>query len=111
MTGVTAEEFVETPKVANCSANLELSKMEILRGLLAKELRIPLTNVLIFSVMNTPGQSRTVDIRYAAHGPSLYRRSRLDGRVITGKTEVCYSLFSDLDNAFLMPLLLYSELR
>ncbi len=91
VTGTTAEEFVERPKAG--SGSQDMSKMEILRGMLANKLRVPPNNVLIFSVMNTPGQSRAVDVRYAAHGSPFYRPDRLDGLAITHKSEVCTSDF------------------
>ena len=71
---ITAEEFVRTR-----SGRSSNSLLEEFRALLARKLDTSVKNVDVFTVMNHPLLTRTVDVRYAAHGSPYYRPVKLDG--------------------------------
>ncbi len=98
--GITAEEFVERPKIGPLPSDYGPSRLEKLRQLLANELGIPINNVQVFSIMNSPATAKTVDIRFAAHGSPYYRSDRLDGIVMTQRQKV--GLFIIVNNSYLM---------
>lgn len=84
--GVTAEEFIAASKPG--LAAVEKTRYDQLRELIASKLNIPVENVDIFTVLNHPKLSRTIDVRYSAHGSPYYRPARLDGIISLNKTEV-----------------------
>ena len=55
------------------------SLLEEFRALLARKLDTSVKDVDVFTVMNHPLLTRTVDVRYAAHGSPYYRPVKLDG--------------------------------
>lgn len=89
--GITAEDFISRPKVGPNPTDYGQSKYDLFQEALAKELNIPQLNVDIFTVMNHPTQSKTIDVRYSAHGSPYYRPARLDGILLHNKAEVCSS--------------------
>ncbi len=86
--GITAEEFVDRPKIGPALTDYGQSKYDIFRAKIAEKLNVPVNNVDIFTVMNHPELVRTCDVRYAAHGSPYYRPARLDGLVNENKAEV-----------------------
>ncbi len=92
-TDITAEEFVNRPKIGEGTSDYGKSKYDLFREKIARKLRIPTGNVQIFTVRNHPTMPRTVDIRFAAHGSPYYRPARLDGIVNQFKMEVRFELF------------------
>jgi hypothetical protein len=90
--GVTAEEFVSRPKLPSVregtGSRYGQSKYDQLQELIAGWLGVPSINVDIFTVVNHPTLSRTIDVRYAAHGSPYYRPAKLNGLMITHKKEV-----------------------
>lgn len=87
--GITAEDFISRPKVGPDPTDYGQSKYDLFQEALAKKLNIPQSNVDIFTVMNHPTQSKTIDVRYSAHGSPYYRPARLDGILLHNKVEVC----------------------
>ena len=87
--GVTAEEFIS-------SVGQTKSRYGRLRELIASRLKIPLNNVDIFTVLNHPTSSNTIDIRYSAHGSPYYRPSRLDGVLGLNQSLVKHSTLCSL---------------
>ena len=88
-TGITAQQFVERPKVGAATNSYGQSHYDILRSLIAKKLDTPVSNVDIFTVRDHPTMPDTVDVRYSAHGSPYYRPSRIDGLMNEDKKEVC----------------------
>jgi hypothetical protein len=80
--GVTAEEFIAAGKPGHAA------RYDQLRELIATKLNVPVKNVDIFTVLNHPKLSQTIDVRYSAHGSPYYRPSKLDGIISMNKTEV-----------------------
>ena len=87
--GITAQQFVERPKVGSATNSYGQSHYDILRSLIAKKLDTPVGNVDIFTVRDHPTMTDTVDVRYSAHGSPYYRPSRIDGLMNEDKKEVC----------------------
>ena len=90
--GVTAQKFVESPKIGPDTTSYGQSHYDMLRSLIAKKLDIPVKNVDIFTVRDHPTIPNTVDIRYSAHGSPYYRPSRIDGLMNEDKQEVSLTL-------------------
>jgi len=86
--GITAEEFIASTKPGQ--AVVDKTKYDRLRELIAVRLNIAVENVDIFTVLNHPTLSRTIDVRYSAHGSPYYRPSRLDGILSLNKTKASY---------------------
>ncbi|XP_074646658.1 neural-cadherin-like [Tubulanus polymorphus] len=79
--GITAEQFVEKPKLPNAQkpSDYGQSKYDLVRGIVAKSLNTQYEYVDIFTVMNVPGQEKpTIDVRYTAHGSPHYKPSKLN---------------------------------
>ena len=87
--GITAEQFVERPKVGTATNSYGQSHYDNLRSLIAKKLDTPIGNVDIFTVRDHPTMPNTVDVRYSAHGSPYYHPSRIDGLMNEDKKEVC----------------------
>ena len=88
VSGVTAEEFVDRPKIGPGTNDYGKSKYDLFREMIARKLQVSTKNVDIFTVRNHPSLERTVDIRFSAHGSPYYRPARLDGIVNQFKMEV-----------------------
>ncbi len=94
LTGITAEQFVERPKIGPGAHDYGKSKYDLFREAIARRLGVPTGNVDVFTVMNNPKIPNTCDVRYAAHGSPYYRPARLDGIINQFKMEVGLSFFS-----------------
>ncbi len=86
--GITAEQFVDRPKIGPGTNDYGKSKYDLFREMIARKLSVSTKNVDIFTVLNHPVLERTVDVRFAAHGSPYYRPARLDGIVNQFKIEV-----------------------
>ncbi|NXK44512.1 CADN protein, partial [Chauna torquata] len=74
----TAEEFI--------SQSLEKdSKYNQMKKLLSEITSAQLENVHIFSVLNSPSQTRGVDIWFAVYGPPYYKAEKLNGNVAASR--------------------------
>jgi len=80
---VTAEEFI-----SSSSSSPAGSHYSRLREQIASRLDVPVDNVDIFTVRDHPALTRTVDIRYSAHGSPFYRQTRMDGLLSLDISEV-----------------------
>ncbi|XP_072324160.1 neural-cadherin isoform X1 [Scyliorhinus torazame] len=78
LTDITAEEFISQSDAAE-------SKYTKLRKVLAEIIPAPLDNIHIFSVTNTNGGVREVDVWYAAQGPPFYKTEKMNGNVAASK--------------------------
>jgi len=84
---VTAEEFISSSSSLGISTQTS-SQYSRLRDQIASKLNIPVDNVDIFSVRDHPTLSRTVDVRYSAHGSPFYRQTRMDALLSLDNWEV-----------------------
>ncbi|XP_071785719.1 neural-cadherin-like isoform X1 [Asterias amurensis] len=84
--GVTAEELIQTP------ADGSLSKIDILKGILAEIIPAKPENVDIFSIINVKGQPNTVDVRYSAHGSPYYPPEKMDGAALENRDRIAEAL-------------------
>lgn len=95
--GVTAEEFVSRPKLLLArdtgASRYGPSRYDHLQEMIAGWLEVPTINVDIFTVVNHPTLSRTIDVRFSAHGSPYYRPARLNGLIIEHKKEASGQTF------------------
>lgn len=59
-----------------------------MKKLLSEILSAPLENVHIFSVLNSPSQTRGVDVWFAVYGPPYYKAEKLNGNVAASRAWV-----------------------
>uniref|UniRef100_A0A8B9VJF9 Neural-cadherin n=1 Tax=Anas zonorhyncha TaxID=75864 RepID=A0A8B9VJF9_9AVES len=75
---ITPEEFIsQSPE--------KESKYNQMKKLLSEILSAPLENVHIFSVLNSPSQTRGVDVWFAVYGPPYYKAEKLNGNVAASR--------------------------
>ncbi|NXN66336.1 CADN protein, partial [Himantopus himantopus] len=76
---ITPEEFIfQSPG--------KQSKYHRMKKLLSEIISVQLENVHIFSVLNSPGQTRGVDVWFAAYGPPYYKAEKLNGNVAASRS-------------------------
>ncbi|XP_022110110.1 neural-cadherin-like isoform X2 [Acanthaster planci] len=80
--GVTAEDLVGLPVGGG------QSKLDVLKGILADIVPAKSENIDIFSVINVPGETDQVDVRYSAHGSPYYPPEKLDGAALENKKRI-----------------------
>jgi len=93
---VTAEEFITRPRSSGWMKSSNLlatrSRYDAFRQIIAQKVRVSDNAVDVFSVVNHPTQSRTVDLHYsvqAAIGHNLYfKPAKLNGIVLAYRHEV-----------------------
>uniref|UniRef100_A0A8C4VM31 Neural-cadherin n=1 Tax=Gopherus evgoodei TaxID=1825980 RepID=A0A8C4VM31_9SAUR len=78
---ITAEDFISQ------SSERE-SKYNQMKKLLSEIIPAQLENVHIFSVLNTPGQTRVVDVWFTVSGPPYYKAEKLNGNVAVSKARL-----------------------
>lgn len=67
-----------------------------MKKLFSEVIPAQLENIHIFSVFNSPGEIRGIDVWFAVHGSPYYKAEKLNGNVAVSKTRVCifYTTFS-----------------
>ncbi|CAG9855473.1 unnamed protein product [Phyllotreta striolata] len=79
---VSKEDFVE-------SSENNLGKKDILQQELSKILNTSLTNVDVFTVLNSPHQNSSfVDVRFSAHGSPYYAPEKLQNKITEHQNEL-----------------------
>ncbi|NXY89018.1 CADN protein, partial [Alcedo cyanopectus] len=79
--GTTPEEFIsQSPE--------KQSKYYEMKKLLSEILSVQLENVHIFSVLNSPSQTRGVDVWFAVYGPPYYKAEKLHGNVAASRAQL-----------------------
>ncbi|XP_042642142.1 neural-cadherin-like isoform X2 [Tyto alba] len=75
---ITPEEFIsQFPE--------KQSKYYQMKKLLSEIISVQLENVHIFSVLNSPSQTRGVDVWFAVYGPPYYKAEKLNGNVAASR--------------------------
>uniref|UniRef100_A0A8D0HKE9 Neural-cadherin n=1 Tax=Sphenodon punctatus TaxID=8508 RepID=A0A8D0HKE9_SPHPU len=87
---VTAEDFIS-------QSSEKESKYNQMKKLLSEIIPAQLENVHIFSVLNTPGEPRGVDVWFAVCGSPYYKAEKLNGNVAVSKIRVCLETILDIN--------------
>uniref|UniRef100_A0A663N2N9 Neural-cadherin-like n=2 Tax=Athene cunicularia TaxID=194338 RepID=A0A663N2N9_ATHCN len=75
---ITPEEFIsQSPE--------NQSKYYQMKKLLSEIISVQLENVHIFSVLNSPNQTRGIDVWFAVYGPPYYKAEKLNGNVAASR--------------------------
>ncbi|XP_071594073.1 neural-cadherin-like isoform X2 [Heliangelus exortis] len=75
---ITPEEFIS-------QSSENQSKYHQMKKLLSEIISVQLDNVHIFSVLNSPTQTRGVDVWFAVYGPFYYKAEKLNGNVAASR--------------------------
>ncbi|KAL8181909.1 UNVERIFIED_CONTAM: hypothetical protein K2H54_034219, partial [Gekko kuhli] len=78
--GITAEDFVYQSSESESIYNQ-------MKKIFSEIIPTQLENVHLFSVMNSPDETRGVDVWFAVHGSSYYKAEKLNGNVAAAKAQ------------------------